>query len=1221
MQYRNRAALRCIGFSTAVTFLIVLLAISLNPIQKKPRPDSGKLLTGVSGKASQAFQREVKEVNPANRVTVAEGYGTFPLSFEVNEGQVNNDVRFLSRGSGYTLFLTSSEAVLSLKGHSSQPPQRCSGNIGFTEPKGAADEVIRLKLLGANPNPKISGLDELPGKSNYFIGNDPANWHKDVATYRKVKYEEVYPQIDLLYYGNQQQLEYDWIVAPGADPNVIKFSVESKFRPEIDAGGNLVLDDSGRLQLRKPLIYQESNGLRREIAGGYTIRENMEVGFRVEGYDDTLPLVIDPILIYSSYLGGSNNDEGVGIAVDTSGNAYVAGYTNSTNFPTASLFQPNYGGGSQDVFITKFNSSGNALVYSTYLGGSSYDYAASIAVDSAGNAYVTGQTNSTNFPTVSPFQPNYGGGNQDAFVTKLNSSGNALAYSTYLGGSDNEDAAGIAVDFSDNAYVTGRTYSFNFPTVSAFQANKSASWDAFVSKFDASGKTLSYSTYLGGSGDDYGTAIALDSHNNAYVAGWTFSVNFPTESSFQTNLNGLSDAFVTKLNASGKMLVYSTYLGGSDSDDAAGIAVDASDTAYVTGRTYSTNFPTTNAFQTTFRGSADAFVTKLNATGNALVYSSYLGGSNNDQGAGIAVDSAGNASIIGTTESSNFPTASPIQNNHRGGGDVFITKLNTSGNALVYSTYLGGSGADYGMGIALESTCNAYVAGTTNSTNFPTASPFRPNNRGGSDAFVAKIRTLKSSLDLMISGGGASTTATDGGCISIEIGYATASVNAGTTPYGIAVFSFRQNDVVVSEAAVPASPPTNSARIFVDYRSGVFTAPIGSNAGPVDINTGLALVNRGSTTANVTYTLRKIDGSIITTGQGIIPSGAHLAKLIHELKEAAPDFNLPEDFPIAIQFGSLDIESNQPLSILAIRLTLNQRDEIIYTTTPIADLTDPLNSQQLYFPQFADGGGYITTLILLNTSDALETGSFSIFDDNGDPLEVNNVGGTRDSTFKYAIQPSGVFMFQTDGFPQQANVGSLQLTPDPDSSSPVGAGVFSLTQEGILVTESGVPTAIPTTHARIYIDQSGNHSTGLAIADPSGTGINVTVNAFQTNGSVPAGISKGPVNLNGNGHSAGFVPELISGLPANFSGVLDISSTSSFVALTIRSLINSRDNFLATTFPIADANQPAPTPMVFPQIADGGGYLTEFILLSTAGPASMTLNFYGEDGTPLYVVK
>jgi hypothetical protein len=352
-----------------------------------------------------------------------------------------------------------------------------------------------------------------------------------------------------------------------------------------------------------------------------------------------------------------------------------------------------------------------------------------------------------------------------------------------------------------------------------------------------------------------------------------------------------------------------------------------------------------------------------------------------------------------------------------------------------------------------------------------------------------------------------------------------------------------------------------------------------------------------------------------------LAAGAHFAKFIHQLREVAPDFLLPGDFPTATRFGFLEISSDQPVSVLALRLTATQNEETLLTSAPTVDLTRPLETAPLYFPQLADGGGYSSTVVLLNTSRAVESGKLNLFSDSGDPLVVQQVGGTSASAFVYSIQPGGVFVFQTAGFPADATTGSVQVVPDPETPCPAGAGFIGYWRENVLVTESGVPAAIPTTHARIYIDQSGNHSTGLAVANPGSPGISVAFRAFLADGSTPAGTGAASVNLGPNGHTAGFVPQLVSGLPEGFAGVLDVSSPSPFVALTLRSLTNARGRFLLTAFPVADATRPAPAPVVFPQIADGGGYVTEFILLSAAGASKTVLRLRAGDGSPLDVAR
>ena len=593
----------------------------------------------------------------------------------------------------------------------------------------------------------MSGLEGLPGKSNYFLGNDPDKWRTNVPHYAKVQYKDVYPGVDLVYYGNQRQLEYDLVVRPGTDPGAITLSFEGVERLRIDAQGDLVLEtQDGEIRQHKPLVYQEVDGGRQEIAGAYVLSGGRQVGFQVAAYDASRPLIIDPVLIYSTYLGDSGQDGARDIAVDSSGNIYLTGTTDSTSFPTASPIQAAIGGGSgNDAFVTKLNAAGSALIYSTYLGGSAFERGRDIAVDASGNAYVVGRTFSTDFPTASPFQAALGG-TQDAFVTKLNAAGSALVYSTYLGGSASETGFEIALDSSGNAYITGSTSSTDFLTASPIQAASGGGTDAFVTKLNAAGSALVYSTYLGGSGSDSGRGIAVDASGNAYVAGRTPSTDFPTASPIQAALGGtggLLDAFVTKFNAAGSALVYSTYLGGSAADFAKGIAIDTSGNAYVTGETDgSTDFPTASPIQSTFGGGCcDGFVTKLNVGGSALVYSTYLGGSNIDDGVSIAVDASGNAYVAGRTGSTDFPTADPVQAALGGGSgsDVFVTKFNPTGSAFVYSTYHGGSSTDQVEGIAVDASGNAYVTGRTSSTDFPLLNPFMSYIGGNTDAFVFKI--------------------------------------------------------------------------------------------------------------------------------------------------------------------------------------------------------------------------------------------------------------------------------------------------------------------------------------------------------------------------------------------------------------------------------------------------------------------------------------------------
>jgi hypothetical protein len=672
----------------------------------------------------------------ASRPELAAAYGKIPLSFEANVGQTNERVRFLARGRGYTLFLTPEEIVLSLS------KRQAKNENGFVAPRSA---VLRMKFAGANAAPAISGGALQPSQSNYFIGKDPAKWRTAVPHYGRVHYTAVYQGIDVVFYGKQRELEYDLVVAPGADPGQIELAFEGAQQLTVDPGGNLVISVAGGEVIhKKPVVYQEVDGKRNAIEASYLVKDNQRVGFQLAAFDASQPLVIDPVLEYSTYLGGGGGDTGDAIAVDGAGNAYVTGETESFNFPTTvGAFQTSFAGGPSDAFVAKLDRTGSALVYSTYLGGNGRDIGEDIAVDPAGNAYVIGITNSLNFPTANPLQPAYGGGFTDAFVAKLDRTGSALEYSTYLGGSGDEEGNGIDVR-AGNAYVTGRTDSLNFPTtVGAFQtAFGGGASDAYVARLDRTGSALVYSTYLGGTGNDEGEDIAVDGRGDAYVTGPTDSLDFPTTAgAFQTIVGGTQDAYVTKLDRTGSALVYSTYLGGSGSDEGEGIALDARGNAYVTGTTDSVDFPTTvGAFQTSAGGMSDAFVAKLDRTGSALVYSTYLGGSDFEEGQDIGVDARGNAYVTGATGSSDFPTANPLQATFAGGGgDAYVAKLDRTGSALVYSTYLGGSGFDQGEGIAVRAG-DAYVTGHTNSLDFPTANPLQPAYGGGfTDAFVAKI--------------------------------------------------------------------------------------------------------------------------------------------------------------------------------------------------------------------------------------------------------------------------------------------------------------------------------------------------------------------------------------------------------------------------------------------------------------------------------------------------
>jgi len=691
------------------------------------------------------------------------------MSFEANQGQTDSEVQFLARGRGYALFLTSTQAVLSLRdaGRGFEPDSTVAGSRPRKHPrmKACATEVLRMDLRGANPLPVVEGVDRLPGILNYFFGAHPQQWHTGIQTYGKIAYHQVYPGIDLVYYGREGQLEFDFVIQPGALPEAIRLHFDGADELEIDpAGGLVVWLDGQAVRWPKPLIYQFVQGARKEIAGDYVLHENQELGFQLIAYDPQTPLVIDPVLVYSTYLGGSDFDAAEALAIDGSSNLYLTGETVSPNFPRDGTSHGS--AGSYDAFVTKLNADGTAPVYSTYLGGSGDDFGQGIAVDTAGNAYVTGMTDSSNFPPVNASQPSIGSAFvPDAFVVKLGTTG-SLVYSTYFGGPGTESGNAIAVDGSGNAYVTGETGSGpQFPKQSPFQNNAGGGLDAFVAKFTPSG-SVAYASWLGGRDDDRATAISVDASGNVYICGEVFSLDgltssFPVVNALQPSYGGYdSDGFVAKINSSGSTVVFATFLGGEDNDSAFGITVDTNNNVYVTGSTRSTTFPVTrNAQQSVISGggdfyTTDAFVTKIQSNGTSLVYSTYLGGTEDDSGASVAVDNDGAIYLAGATLSDDFPiTIGADQFEMGNGSSAFVSKINPAApgpSGLIYSSYFGGSDSSEGTHITVDGNDNFYVCGFCDSTNLlTTAGVAQPNFGGGfDDAFVAK---LSSAPDLSVS--------------------------------------------------------------------------------------------------------------------------------------------------------------------------------------------------------------------------------------------------------------------------------------------------------------------------------------------------------------------------------------------------------------------------------------------------------------------------------------
>jgi hypothetical protein len=686
----------------------------------------------------------------ARTASAAERLEALPMIFEPNVGQADDRVKFIARGRGYTAFVTETGVVLGLNGKRGGPSLGAGLDVESEGP-AAPPRSVTLRWPGADLASRsghAEGENRLEGKINYLVGDDPANWKTDVPTFERVRYEGVYPGVDLVLYGNGRSLEYDFVVAPGADPRAVAMEFEGADSVKLDESGDLVIRvGDEELRQPRPTLYQvDGEGSTQLVQAGYSLDAAGKARIDVGSYDAARALVVDPAIFYSTYLGGAGSDTAYGIFVDALGSAYVTGST-SGPFPTTfGAFDTTFNGAT-DAFVTKLTPAGNALVYSTYLGGTLRDMAYDVAVDPAGNAYAVGGTSSANYPTTAgSFDPFFNGG-LDVFVTKLNAAGNALVYSTFVGSAGSDRADALALDTAGFAYVTGVTWSPGYPvTAGAFDVGFNGASDAFVTKLSPPGNALVYSTFLGGAGDDNGDGIALDTLNQAHVTGSTRGAGFPvTAGAFDVGYNGgPRDVFATKLNVAGAALLYSTFLGGALEDYGADIAVAWSGgiagQAYVTGYSRSVNYPTTaGSFDTTANGGYDAVVSVLNLTGAALVYSTFVGGALHDYGRGIVVDPNGSAHFVGSTASPNFPmTPGTIDPTFNGVGDAFAARLSPPGNVLLFSTFLGGASDDSGNAVGLVQG-RMFMCGYTGG-GFPvTAATFDTTFNGGRDAFVTRL--------------------------------------------------------------------------------------------------------------------------------------------------------------------------------------------------------------------------------------------------------------------------------------------------------------------------------------------------------------------------------------------------------------------------------------------------------------------------------------------------
>ena len=852
----------------------------------------------------------------AKTLRMAGKLATLPLRFEENLGQTDASVKFLSRGPGFTLFLTRDEAVLAMP---ARQARHSRGQRAVAENR--EQNVLRMRLADASAGGELRGEQRQTGKSHYFLGNDPAQWRSGIAHYGRVRQQAVYPGIDVVYYGAQGSLEYDFVVAPGADPRQIELEFSGQDSLSIDNDGDLLLALGPQpVRYEKPLIYQQHGGERVLVAGNYEQRGPGRVGFELAGaYDPSWPLIIDPVLNYSTHLGSTDDDEGFSVVVDADGNTYVAGTTQSSQFPaTAGSAQSQFGGPEDDVFVAKLNPIGTGLIFSTFLGSTDDDRGRGVAVGPDGSVYVVGETESVEFPTTNgAWQQEFGRGGRDAFVAKISADGSRLAYSTFLGSDDQDWANDVVVDAQGQAYLTGGTRSSQFPTTpSAAQTSFGGDADAFVVKMNASGSGPVFSTFLGGGSDDDGLALAIDSFSTIYVTGYTLSNSFPvTADAFQPERDSAEDAFVVKIVGQGTALAYSSFFGGNGADFGNGIAVDTLGNAYVAGFTRSNDlFRTPPVFQNEYNEGGDAFVIKVIESPRLQVQRrTYLGAGGEDTANGLVVWEDGSVTVAGHTKSADFPvTAGAIQAEIGGGdGDAFVATIDPLFRALTYSTFLGGDGRDEARDITRDAAGSLYVTGVTRSSNFPvTGGAFQQAKSDGADAFVLKISETLTATTVSAAGyDPAAPVAPDSIASAFGPDLAPGVEVATTRPLPSELLGVRVS--VIDSAGFART----AALFFVSQQQINFLVPPGTAPGTATVQ----VLRNGEVVARGTVAVQAVAPalfSINSNGQGVA-AGIVIVDRANGSRSSQTIYD-PNQFPPNIQPIPVDIGSAADQAVLVI---------------------------------------------------------------------------------------------------------------------------------------------------------------------------------------------------------------------------------------------------------------------------------------------------------------
>jgi hypothetical protein len=1130
-----------------------------------------------------------------------EKFGNTPLVFEPNYGQVDSSVRFLSRGDRFGFFLTETESIVSLA--------------------GSSPAVVRMQLVGQNPHPRIFGSGVQAGASHYFKGKDASKWQESVPHFLKVDYQAVYPGIDLTYYGNQRQLEYDFTVGPHANPKAIQLKFTGVDQIEIGDQGDLILrTPAGQIQHQHPRLYQNRHGIEEAVEGQFVLLGSNTVGFKIGKYDSGLPLIIDPKFIYATYFGGEglNGDIGIDLKVDAQGTTFVTGYTSSMDFFNTNL-SPTAPGGRLDAFVLKVDSTGQTILSAMYFGGSLDDEGHRIALDNAGSVYVTGYTSSPDFPIVNGFQTKPGG-NKDVYIMKIDNDVSQILFSSYLGGSQDDQPFGLSVDANGNIYISGQTRSPNFPLVSPIQSVYGQGFaDSFITKLAPSGTPL-YSTYLGGRGDDNAFDVTSDSDGNAYVVGHT-SAAFPNiVRALYGAIGDPEQAFLAKLSPDGGSLLAFLYIGGFGIDEAIRVVLDSNQNIIISGYTSAPNFPVVNAIQPSNGGAAnsfDIFLMKLLPDFTDIVFSTYIGSDGSESAPGLAVDPDGNIYLAGFTSSFQFPVVNGINIGTSGGNlhgdrDAYVMKLSPNGRIL-FSTYVGGSSSDGAVGIALDAARNIYVTGFTFSSDFPVENEFQTDPAGASDGFLMKIDATDVVVDtpIVVPNQGGTAIATVGSSNQVQFAHATLEVQAGAKrPSGLAILDLRQNGAELGEAAFPLLPFITDARVYVNENSLQAT--------------NIAIVNPSSDPVDLDFFLADRTGAQSNFGGITIPAKSSFAQPV-----TGPPFNLPGN-----SAGTLTFSTTAPVAALAFRTFTESNNAILLSYLPLISAFET-ETRPTTIAQYTSDLNWSSGFMLVNNTETQMSGVVRFYNTGGDqtdpslsstPVQVTTDRGDF-TEVPYSLAPLASDNFNTNGT-ETAVAGYAQIIPDAGTFTPVASNILTYSSNGAGSLHAIVEAQIPASDFRLYTEYSGDfeHSenrtivTSFSLSNPSDTPSDVTLTLVNLNGT-PTGLST-TFTLAARGHISNYVHRLagFSSMSNPFQGVMLVHATGpGVVAFGMRERISENGNFVGTaTGPIKE-NPGSGTTVIFPHVLDGGGYGTRFILLADASGTgtSGTLSFANENGDPV----